>query len=138
MTFEQYLDSTAPAPEAAEAAAYYVEGFNAADQRRIGIASLVKQQRAEDAIEADRLFRVTSGYDAVPNILASEFARRRRNSPAADAGATNRLEPRVGHGAGTDRRARGGKFMPGARSSPFPWASCRRAAFNSSRGRRKS
>jgi monoamine oxidase len=75
MTFEQYLESTAPAPEAAEAAAYYVEGFNAADRRRIGIASLAKQQRAEDVIEGGRLFRVTSGYDAVPEYLASEFAR---------------------------------------------------------------
>ena len=75
MTFEQYLESTPQAPEAAEAAANYVEGFNAADRRRIGIASLAKQQRAEDAIEADRLFRVTPGYDAVPEYLASEFAR---------------------------------------------------------------
>ena len=75
MTFEQYLQLTPQAPEAAEASANYVEGFNAADRRRIGIASLARQQRAEDAIEADRLFRVTPGYDAVPEYLASEFAR---------------------------------------------------------------
>ena len=75
MTFEQYLESTPQPPEAAERAANYVEAFNAADRRRIGIASLAEQQRAEDAIEADRLFRVTPGYDAVPEFLASEFAR---------------------------------------------------------------
>jgi monoamine oxidase len=75
MTFEQYLDSHPTGADAAEAATRYVEGFNAADQRRIGIASLAKQQRAEDAIEADRLFRVSSGYDAVPRFLAAEFAR---------------------------------------------------------------
>jgi monoamine oxidase len=86
MTFEQYLESTAPAPEAAEAAAYYVEGFNAADRRRIGIASLAKQQRAEDVIEGGRLFRIASGYDAVPEYLASEFAR---------AGGTLRLQAPV-------------------------------------------
>jgi monoamine oxidase len=75
MTFEQYIQSHPAEPDAAEAATRYVEGFNAADHRRIGIASLVKQQRAEDAIEADRLFRVSSGYDAVPQFLAAEFAR---------------------------------------------------------------
>jgi monoamine oxidase len=75
MTFDQYLRSNPAEPDAAEAAAKYVESFNAADQHRIGIASLAKQQRAEDAIEADRLFRVAAGYDAVPKFLASEFAR---------------------------------------------------------------
>jgi monoamine oxidase len=75
MTFDQYLQSNPAEPDAAEAAARYVEGFNAADHRRIGIASLAKQQRAEDAIEADRLFRVVAGYDAAPEFLASEFAR---------------------------------------------------------------
>ena len=75
MTFAQYLRSNAPEAGAAEAAVRYVEGFNAADQHRIGIASLAKQQRAEDAIEGDRLFRVAPGYDAVPNFLAAEFAR---------------------------------------------------------------
>jgi monoamine oxidase len=75
MTFEQYIQSHPTQPDAAEAATRYVEGFNAADHRRIGIASLVKQQRAEDAIETDRLFRVSSGYDAVPKFLAAEFAR---------------------------------------------------------------
>ena len=75
MSFEQYLESHPTEADAAEAATRYVEGFNAADQRRIGIASLAKQQRAEDAIEADRLFRVSSGYDAVPKFLAAEFAR---------------------------------------------------------------
>jgi monoamine oxidase len=75
MTFDQYLRSSPTEPDAADAAARYVEGFNAADRRRIGIASLAKQQRAEDAIEGDRLFRVAAGYGAVPEFLASEFAR---------------------------------------------------------------
>jgi monoamine oxidase len=75
MSFDEYLVSARAAPDAADAAGKYVEGFNAADRHRIGIAALAKQQRAEDAIEADRLFRVTAGYDAVPDFLASEFAR---------------------------------------------------------------
>jgi monoamine oxidase len=75
MSFAQWLESNPHAPDAAEAAARYVEGFNAADRHRIGIAALVKQQRAEDDIEGDRLFRVASGYDAVPKFLADGFAR---------------------------------------------------------------
>ena len=53
--------------------ASYVEGFNAADRNRIGIAALAKQQRAEDEIGAGRLFRVEAGYQAIPNFLAREF-----------------------------------------------------------------
>jgi monoamine oxidase len=75
MTFAEYLSSTAVDASAGEPAANYVEGFNAADRHRIGIASLAKQQRAEDAIEGDRLFRVDAGYEAIPNYLAEEFVR---------------------------------------------------------------
>jgi monoamine oxidase len=57
-------------PSRAEASAY-VEGFNAADARIIGVRALVRQQQAEDAIDADRLFHVASGYDALPHHLAA-------------------------------------------------------------------
>lgn len=73
MTFADYLASIGADPASGEAAANYVEGFNAADRTRIGIASLAKQQRAEDAIDADRLFRLSAGYDALPAYLAAEF-----------------------------------------------------------------
>jgi len=57
-------------PARAEASAY-VEGFNAADAKIIGVRALVRQQQAEDAIDADRLFHVASGYDALPQHLAA-------------------------------------------------------------------
>jgi monoamine oxidase len=73
MSFAEY-QSTAPADAATDAAAAnMVEGFNAADRHRIGIASLAVQQRAEDAIEGDRLFHVAEGYDAVMEFLAAQF-----------------------------------------------------------------
>jgi monoamine oxidase len=53
-----------------------VEGFNAADKSLIGVAALVKQQLAEDAIEGDRLFHVRDGYDLIPHAMALEFERR--------------------------------------------------------------
>ena len=73
MSFADY-QAAVPSDAAADAAAAnYVEGFNAADRHRIGIASLAVQQRAEDAIETDRLFHVAAGYDAVMEFLASQF-----------------------------------------------------------------
>jgi monoamine oxidase len=70
-TFAEYLDRRGLEGHARESAVRYVEGFNAADHRRIGVAALALQQRAEDAISADRLFRLRSGYDALPAYLAA-------------------------------------------------------------------
>jgi monoamine oxidase len=73
VSFVEYLKSQALDPLTARAASNYVEGFNAADQRRISVAALAKQQAAENAIAADRLFRLEAGYAAIPNFLAREF-----------------------------------------------------------------
>src|ERR1700728_3656727 len=51
MSFAEYQAAAPTDAATAAAAANYVEAFNAADRRRIGIASLAAQQRAEDAIE---------------------------------------------------------------------------------------
>jgi len=56
-------------PRQAKLARAYVEGFNAADASRIGVAALTRQQHAEDAIHADRLFHVRGGYDQVSSYL---------------------------------------------------------------------
>lgn len=73
MSFAEYLAVNPPDVASAAAAASYVEGFNAADRHRIGIASLARQQRAEDAINTDRLFHVAEGYAALPDFLAAQF-----------------------------------------------------------------
>jgi monoamine oxidase len=52
-----------------ERAIRYVEGFNAADAAEISVQGLARQQRAEDAIEGDRLFRVEQGYGEVAQYL---------------------------------------------------------------------
>jgi monoamine oxidase len=73
-SFADYLDR-ASVPEKSRARLIaYVEGFNAADHRLIGVASLGKQQAAEDAIEGDRLFRVRGGYCQLPGFLARKLA----------------------------------------------------------------
>src|ERR1700735_2324078 len=53
-SFVEYLKGQAVDPVTARMASNRVEGFNAADQHRISVAALAKQQAAEDAIDADR------------------------------------------------------------------------------------
>ena len=50
----------------------YVEGFNAADHRVISVASLGAQQKAEDATEGDRLFRVRDGLRPAAGVSCDE------------------------------------------------------------------
>jgi monoamine oxidase len=73
-SFAEYLKGHAVDALTARMASNRVEGFNAADQHRISVAALAKQQAAEDAIAADRLFRIEGGYAAIPNFLAEKFS----------------------------------------------------------------
>jgi monoamine oxidase len=77
MSFAEYLTHAGIDAVDAEAAAAFVEGFNAADRAVIGTAALAQQQRAEDEIQGDRLFHVRSGYDQIPHALAGEIERTR-------------------------------------------------------------
>jgi monoamine oxidase len=70
MSFEAFLERRRPAPEIAERSRSFVEGFNAADARRIGIAALARQQQAEEEIDGDRSSRSIHGYDLLPRHLA--------------------------------------------------------------------
>jgi monoamine oxidase len=70
MSFADFLDRRQPSAEHAERARSFVEGFNAADARRIGIAALARQQQAEDEIEGDQSLRPIHGYDVLPRYLA--------------------------------------------------------------------
>jgi monoamine oxidase len=75
LAFAEYVGLAGLTPVAAEQARRYVEGFNAADQSRIGVAALVRQQAAEDLIEADRIFHIVGGYDQLPQFLAAQVER---------------------------------------------------------------
>jgi Flavin containing amine oxidoreductase len=73
VSFSEYLAANRVDPADGTAAGNYVEGFNAADRDRIGIASLAQQQCAEDAIDADRLFRIAAGYAELAHFLSAQF-----------------------------------------------------------------
>jgi monoamine oxidase len=73
LSFSDFVGRRKLGPEAATWATNYVEGFNAAEADRISVRALAKQQAAEDAISADRLFRVVEGYERVPQYLLRRF-----------------------------------------------------------------
>ena len=50
-------------PEARARATSYVEGFHASDRNRISVHSLVKSNKADEAIDGDKQFRIIEGYD---------------------------------------------------------------------------
>ena len=54
----------------------FVEGFNAADARRISVRGLNRQTEASEEEQGDRLFRSRDGYDRLPEHLARSLARR--------------------------------------------------------------
>jgi monoamine oxidase len=73
-SFVEFLQAAGIHGSAARRATTYVEGFNAAESDIISVASLVRQQRVEDAISGDRLFRLTDGYDRLPEYLHRLFS----------------------------------------------------------------
>jgi monoamine oxidase len=70
LSFSDFLQRVPVDEPLRKGAVAFVEGFNAADSRLISIAALDVQQRAEDAVQGDRLFHVQAGYGAVPGYLA--------------------------------------------------------------------
>jgi len=68
-SFADYLERSIISEESRKRVIGFVEGFNAADHRVIGVAALGKQQTAEDEIEGDRQFRVHGGYGRVTEFL---------------------------------------------------------------------
>ena len=70
MPFSEYPPLEKLTPEKREAVVGYVEGFNAADSRQIGIHALAVQQLAEGKIGSDQVFRIREGYDRLPEFLA--------------------------------------------------------------------
>jgi monoamine oxidase len=72
-SFAEYLDMMHVPPASRKRLIGFVEGFNAADHRVIGVAALAMQQAVEDATEGDRMFHVRGGYAQVPEFLARQI-----------------------------------------------------------------
>ena len=72
LAFADYPPLEKLSPEKREEVVSYVQSFNAADYRKIGVHALAVQQRAEEEIASDEIFRVREGYDRVPEFLAGK------------------------------------------------------------------
>ena len=70
LAFADYPPLDKLAPEKREEIISYVQSFNAADYRQIGIHSLAVQQHAEEEIHGEDVFRIREGYDRLPQFLA--------------------------------------------------------------------
>jgi monoamine oxidase len=74
-SFQDFLDSLPNDETTARAkavATLYVEGFHAANVKRIGVHGLIKANEAEDEINGGHSFRVLGGYDVVTETLRAE------------------------------------------------------------------
>jgi len=71
VAFADWLAASKVPEEEREALLGYVEGFNAADAGRIGVKALGVQQKAEEAIEGDRMWHVRGGYAQLAEYLAA-------------------------------------------------------------------
>lgn len=69
-TFADWLAASDVDEKVRPALMAYVEGFNAADARRISVHSLGAQQKAEDETSGDRSWHVVGGYAQLADYLA--------------------------------------------------------------------
>jgi monoamine oxidase len=72
IAFADYPPLAKLSPEKRDQVINYVQSFNAADYRQIGVHALAVQQRAEEENGSDKVFRVKGGYDLVPEFVAKK------------------------------------------------------------------
>lgn len=76
-SFQHYLDRSGTDDEVKQQALRYVEGFHAAQPSLISARSLLRDSRAEEAIEGDHQYRVASGYESLVRAVADRIDRER-------------------------------------------------------------
>ena len=73
MSFAEWLQSSAVPVEQRAALCGYVEGFNAADAKRISVRALGVQERAEEQIDGDRVWHLQGGYSQLVIYLTNRL-----------------------------------------------------------------
>ena len=71
-SFLKYIESTNYSAQAQDQAVRFVEGFHAADARKVGIHWLLKATKAEESIDGDTSFRMPEGYSRLVETLAGD------------------------------------------------------------------
>jgi monoamine oxidase len=75
-SFHEYIESTNYSVEAKQQAILFVEGFHAADARKVGVHWLLKATKAEESIDGDTSFRMPEGYSRLVETLARNVHQR--------------------------------------------------------------
>ncbi|HKW74863.1 MAG TPA: NAD(P)/FAD-dependent oxidoreductase [Terriglobales bacterium] len=73
LSFADYLKKARVEKQVKEQAWAYVEGFHAADPRRVSVHWIRRSTKAEEKIEGDRTFRVPQGYSGIVETLARDL-----------------------------------------------------------------
>jgi len=73
MAFANYPPLEKLSPAKRDEVINYVQSFNAADYRLIGVHALAVQQRAEEETGSGEVIRVREGYDRVPEFVAKKI-----------------------------------------------------------------
>jgi monoamine oxidase len=76
-SFQYYLDRSGTNEKVKQQALRYVEGFHAAEPSLISARSLVRDSRAEEAIEGDHQYRIASGYESLVQAVADRIEQER-------------------------------------------------------------
>jgi monoamine oxidase len=76
-SFQYYLDRSGMDEEVKQQALRYVEGFHAADPSLISARSLRRDSLAEEAIDGDHQYRISTGYDSLVRGVVDRIDRER-------------------------------------------------------------
>jgi monoamine oxidase len=74
-TFADFIAAQSIPMQLRELAIDFVEGFNAADHRVIGVHGLAAAEESSEKIEGDRSFRIAGGYGLLVDFLESQLSR---------------------------------------------------------------
>jgi len=70
-SFQHYMDRTGVDEAVRQQALRFVQGFHSADPSVVSVHSLIRDSRAEEAIEGDHQYRIAGGYDSLVLAVAS-------------------------------------------------------------------
>jgi monoamine oxidase len=87
-SFQEFIDHVPAEPEEKEQALRFVEGFHAADPRRVSVHSLIRSNAVDQQIDGDRQFRFAEGYDTLVKGMSDginwKSCEQRLNTPVAE------------------------------------------------------
>ena len=72
-SFQQFLDLVKADPAVKEQAANFVEGFHAADPRRVSVHALIASTKADEEVDGDRQSRFSGGYDSLVKSISDRI-----------------------------------------------------------------